>query len=80
MLNPKEQAKGGFRAHAEREQERRQARAEAKSDADATGISTDVSGTVDGQTAGARSLERTETAGERSASAPTTGRQLNRWR
>ena len=40
MLDPKEQAKGGFRAHAERENARRDARAEARREAGAAADTT----------------------------------------
>lgn len=81
MLDPKEQAKGGFRAHAEREKERRDTQAAARHEADAAaGTTTDVPGDAEGQADGAPSLERTNGKSERSPSAPSTARQPKRWR
>jgi hypothetical protein len=68
-LDPKEQAKGGFRAHAEREQARRDALAEAQHQADAVeGVGGDAPGAAESQA-----------DGERSPYAPPPGRQPKRW-
>jgi hypothetical protein len=74
MLDPKEQAKGGFRAHAEREQKWR--------DALAAAGTPEVPG-ADGQADGAAPPEPPAPDGERSPyapDAPSAGRQPKRWR
>ena len=79
MLDPKEQAKGGFRAHAEREQERRDTLAAARREADAAaGLTPDGAG-AGGQADGAPPLELPAADAERSPYAPE-GRQPKRWR
>ena len=81
MLDPKEQAKGGFRAHAERENARRDARAEARREAGAAADTTaDVPAPVEAQADGAPSLPQPLAPGEQGPSAPPTGRQPKRWR
>ena len=81
MLDPKEQAKGGFRAHAEREQERRDALAEARRQADAAaGMTGDAPSTAASQADGDRSPYAPREDGEPSPYAPPAGRQPKRWR
>jgi hypothetical protein len=80
MLDPKEQAKGGFGARAAREQERRDALAEARREADAA-----AAGQGDGGTPADAAEERSPYAppaeGEETIpDAPPTGRQPKRWR
>ena len=81
MLDPKEQAKGGFRAHAERERERRDTLAEAGREGDAAAANTaDVAEAGKGQVEGTPPTEPPAADGERSPYAPPTGRQPKRWR
>ena len=80
MLDPPEQAKGGFGARAAREQERQDALAEARREAHAAG----APGQADGG-APAEEEERSPYAPsadgeERAPDAPPAGRQPKRWR
>ena len=88
MLDPKEQAKGGFRAHAEREQERRDKLAEARREADAAaGLVAGAPTAAEGQPDAARSPDGRDADGERSPyadgepgpNAPSAGRRPKRW-
>ena len=83
MLDPKEQAKGGFRAHVAREQERQDHLASARRDADdAAASAADAPLTAEGQADGSPSpsSEPPADGGERSPYAPPAGRQPKRWR
>lgn len=79
MLDPKEQAKGGFGARAAREQERQDAQAEARREAAAAGSP----GQADGEAPAdeERSPYAPSADGtEQSPDTPPAGRQPKRWR
>jgi hypothetical protein len=80
MLDPKEQAKGGFGARAAREQERQHVLEASRREADAEAGSTgDTPGMADGWADGTPSDELPDTDGRRSPAAPSAGRQPKRW-
>ena len=80
MLDPKEQAKGGFRAYAEREQERRDKLAEARREADAAaGLTAGAPAPTEGQADVAPSPGGHDPVGEWSPYAPSADRQPKRW-
>jgi hypothetical protein len=80
MLDPKEQAKGGFRARVAREQERRDNLAEARREADAAaGLVAGTPAPAEGQPDAAPSPEGRDADGEWSPYAPSANRQPKRW-
>jgi hypothetical protein len=80
MLDPKEQAKGGFRARAAREQERLDNLTEARREADAAaGLTAGAPVPAEGQADVAPAPGRHEAGGESSPYAPSAGRQPKRW-
>lgn len=81
MLDPIEQAKGGFRAQVAREQERRDHLADVRQEeAAAAAGPADAAARADGQVEGAPPPELPGTDGGHGADAPPTGREPKRWR
>ena len=81
MLDPKEQAKGGFGARAAREQERQDTLAESRRDADAAGAAGQADGTAPADAGEERSPYAPSADGEeKTPDAPPAGRQPKRWR
>ena len=80
MLDPKEQAKGGLRARAAREQERLEVLAGLRRDAEAEGVTADLAATTEPGAEGSPPVAPPATDGPTSAYPPPTGRQPKRWR